>query len=768
MFTMKVLAFIFYFFLCTFFLFAQKTVSIIPQPVSLQINDGSFVIDENTNIEFNKKQKELFSVAGFFASSVKEISGKNLSMNKKRPKNIRLLIEFNPTVGDEGYLLEVTPTSINLKANTKVGILYGLQSLMQTLPAIRTNARLEVPCMTVTDYPRFKWRGMHLDVSRHFFGPEIIKEYIDLMATYKMNVFHWHLVDDQGWRIEIKKYPELTETGAWRVDHTNTVWSSRPQAKVGENPSYGGYYTQEQIKEIINYAADRNVTIVPEIEMPGHVASAVSSYPEFSCTQKPQLPLTGGNYTNMASNYCAGNDSVFTFLENVLTEVINLFPSQYIHIGGDEVDKGSWKICPHCQARMKTEGLKDENELQSYFIKRIEKFIVSKQRKMIGWDEILEGGLAPEAAVMSWRGEAGGIEAARMKHEVVMTPGSPCYFDHYQAGPEGEPLAIGGFNTLKKVYDYEPVPRELSEIDAKYVLGAQGNVWTEYITTPEYLEYMVLPRMPALAEVLWTTKEKKDWDGFNVRLQSHFRSYEQKGLHFCPGNFTVNINPGSQNGKLTVALSSEIVNSKIYYTTDGTEPTLQSKPYTEPIEITSTLMLKASTVVNGRIMGTKAAMQNFVTHKAIGRPVSYTNPVSQYYQADGPNSLTDGVRGTDAVGKYWHGFSAKDLIATVDLGEEKNIQHLALGCLQHYNDWIFLPQSVRFETSVDGISFTEVATVSNPIEINRKNALFDFVADFSSRRVRFVKVTAKNNLCPPGHNGAGKPGWLFADEIVAE
>ena len=761
----------FFFFLLLFSpfcFFAQQSVNIIPQPVSLHVNKGNFLIDANTAIQFNPAQKDLKPVAVFFAVAVKNISGNSLPVNTTKQKTIQLKIEKIAAIGDEGYQLDVTSSSISIKANTKAGILYGLQSLLQTLPAVRTNAALEIPCMSIMDYPRFKYRGMHLDVSRHFFGPEIIKEYIDLMASYKMNVFHWHLVDDQGWRIEIKKYPALTNTGAWRVDQTDKVWGSRPQAKQGEQPTYGGYYTQQQIKEIIQYAADRNVTIVPEIEMPGHVASAIASYPYLSCTQKPQLPLTGGNYTNMSSNYCAGNDSVFIFLQNVLTEVINLFPSKYIHIGGDEVDKGPWKICPRCQARIKAEGLKDENELQSYFIKCIEKFIVSKKRKMIGWDEILEGGLAPEATVMSWRGEAGGIEAAKMKHDVVMTPGSPCYFDHYQAGPEGEPLAIGGMNTLKNVYDYEPIPKELNEEEGKFVLGAQGNVWTEYITTAEYLEYMVLPRMPALAEVLWTPKENRNWNSFNERLQNHFKAYGQKGLHYCPGNFTVNIKPSSQNGKLVVTLSTEILNGEIYYTTDGEEPVLQSNKYTGPVEINSSVVLKASTVVNGRIMGVQAAKQNFVMHKAIGRAVSYTNPVSKYYMADGPNSLTDGVRGTDAVGKYWHGFSGKDLIATVDLGEAKTIQSISLGCLQQYNDWIFLPQSVKFETSADGIAFTEIKTVNNPIDINQRNALFDFKTSFPAQAVRYIRVTAKNNLCPPGHSGAGKPGWLFADEIVVE
>ncbi len=747
---------------------AQQTANIIPQPVSVKLQFGSFVLTANTSVQYDPKQKELKAAADFLNEQLKQITGFNLPVNNSKSTIIRLSIERLSVIGDEGYLLKVQKNNINIKANSKVGIIYGIQSLLQTLPAIRTNEKLEIPCLSITDYPRFKYRGMHLDVSRHFFGPEFIKEYIDLIAAYKMNIFHWHLVDDQGWRIEIKKYPNLTATGAWRVDHTSIVWGSRPQAKEDEVANYGGYYTQEQIKEIIQYAAIRNVTIIPEIEMPGHVASAIASYPQLSCTQQFQLPLTGGNYTGMASNYCAGNDSVFTFLENVLDEVVQLFPSTYIHIGGDEVDKDSWKKCNKCQARINKVGLKNEEELQSYFIRRIEKYLISKKRKMIGWDEILEGGLAPEATVMSWRGEAGGIEAAKMKHDVIMTPGKPVYFDHYQAGPEGEPIAIGGMNTLKNVYDYEPVPKELNAEETKYVLGAQANLWTEYITTAEHVEYMILPRMPALAEVVWSSKENRNWQSFNERLQNYLRAYGQRGLRYCPGNYTVSIKPVAQNGKLFVTLSSEIMSSEIVYTTDGREPTLNSNKYNAPLEINSTVLLKVSTVENGRIMGVQAARQSFMMHKGIGKNVTYFNPVSRYYMADGPNSLTDGVRGTNTVGKFWHGFSGKDLIATIDLGDTKTIQSLALGCLQNYNDWIFLPQSVKFETSVNGTDFEKVQTVTNPVGINEKNAQFDFKTSFPAKAARFIRVTANNNFCPPGHSGAGKPGWIFADEIIVE
>ena len=756
------------FFIFPLFCIAQQEVNIIPQPAQLKLLKGYFEIDPATSVHYNTVNQDLTAAASFLTKQILNLSGIPMPQNKKTGKSIQLKMISSAQIGQEGYLLNVTPKSITISANTHRGLIYGIQSLLQTLPAIRTNAALQVPCLEIVDYPRFAYRGMHLDVSRHFFGPEFVKTYIDLIASYKMNTFHWHLVDDQGWRIEIKKYPKLTSVGAWRVDQNDIAWGSRPQAKPGEAATYGGYYTQEQIKDIIRYAEERNISIIPEIEMPGHVASAIASYPYLSCTQKPQLPLTGGNYSGMASGYCAGNDSVFTFLENVLAEVIQLFPSKYIHIGGDELDKEPWKVCPRCQARIKKEGLKNVDELQSYFIKRIEKFVNSKNRKIIGWDEILEGGLAPDATVMSWRGETGGIEAAKMHHHVIMTPGKPLYFDHYQAGPEGEPQAFGGMNTLKNVYDYEPIPAELSADQAKYVLGAQANLWCESIQTPDHVTYMILPRMPALAEVLWSAKENRNWQSFNARLQHHFKSYGQKGLRYCHGNYTVQIKPISQEGKLLVNLSTEIVNADIYYTLDGTEPTLSSNIYNAPIEITHSVLLKASTIINGRIMGVQAAKQNFVMHKAIAKTVIYQYPVSRFYLADGPNSLTDGVRGTNVVGKFWHGFSGKDLVATIDLGETQNIQSIALGCLQSYSDWIFLPQSVSIESSLNGTDYEQVQTVQNPISINEKNARFDFKAAFPAKPMRFIRVSAKNNLCPKGHPGEGKPGWIFADEIVVE
>ncbi len=748
-------------------LFAQTSVNIIPKPVEIVLGAGSFNLNEETSIRIENAKKELKPAAVFLSAYLSQVSGFLPKVQSKVNNAIILALRKNEAIGNEGYLLNVTPTEITITANTKEGIIYGMQSLFQTLPQIRTNAKLLIPVMNITDYPRFKWRGMHLDVSRHFFSPEMVKEYINLLASYKLNMFHWHLVDDQGWRIEIKKYPKLTSVGAWRVDKTDLPWSDRPVAKANEPATYGGYYTQKQIKDIIKFAAERNVNIVPEIEMPGHVATAITAYPFLSCSQRPQFNITGGNYTTASSNYCAGNEETFKFLTGVLDEVVALFPSKYIHLGGDEVDKTAWKTCPRCQARISKEGLKDVDELQSYFMRRMENYLIGKNKKMIGWDEILEGGLAPEATVMSWRGEAGGIAAAKMKHDVVMTPGTPVYFDHYQAGPEGEPLAIGGFNSLKMVYNYEPIPAQLNADEEKYVLGAQANVWTEYITTRAKLEYMVLPRMLALAEVVWTPKAKKNWVDFSDRLNYHFRGFEQKGYNFSEGNFKVAIKATPISGKLFADLSTDSPKGEIYYSLNGSDPDTESLKYSVPFSIDSTLTLKAITVINGKKMGMKPAEQHFSMHKAVGKNVVYKYPVSSYYQADGPNSLTDGVRGGATVGKYWHGFSGTDVIATVDLGAVTEIKSMRLGALQNYSDWIFLPKAVTFESSIDGINFTTIAKVNNPISVDQKSAMFDFKTDFAPLKAKFVRVVVTNlGAAPKNHPGAGKKVWVFLDEFM--
>ncbi len=752
---------------------AQQTPNIIPQPLSMEVKNGNFLIDENVSIKTLSTDKSVADVIAFFTKYVKQITGFSLSQKVVKSKIIEFKIEKTSEIGEEGYTLSVTPKSILIKANTPKGLFYGVQTLIQTLPFIRTNQVPQIPCMDIKDSPRFAWRGFMLDVSRHFFSTEMIKEVIDIMSSYKMNVFHWHLTDGTGWRLEIKKYPKLTEQAAWRIDDWGKTWNWAEVAFNADRKkaTYGGFYTQAQAKEIVAYAQARNITVVPEIEMPGHSQAAMAAFPELSCHPSVHFGTTGDFFANkVEGNYCAGNDAAFSFLQDVLTEVMAIFPSKYIHVGGDEVEKDSWKKCPKCQTRIKAEGLKNENELQSYFMHRIEKFITSKNRKMIGWDEILEGGLAPEATVMSWRGEAGGIEAAKMKHNVVMSPGSPCYFDHYQGDPETEPAAFGGFNTLKRVYNYEPIPAEMTAEDAKYVLGAQANLWTEMIRKQEGIEYMILPRLLALSEVVWSPKMQRDWLGFNQRLQPHLVGFEQKGLHYSKGNFKVDIKPVVENSKISISLETENTEGVIHYTTDGTNPTVGSPKFEKPFEVNKSMTVKAALALNNQIMTTKPAEQSFTFNKATGKNVQYATPFNKNYPANGANSLTDGFRGTKDHGKQWHSFSGKDMVATIDMGTPTAASSITIGCLQNYGSWIFFPQWVKFEISEDGLNFIEIKTVQNMIPpIVGPAQLQDFKVEFAEKKIKTIRITAKNlGVCPKGHPGEGGDAWIFLDEVLVD
>lgn len=508
-------------------------IMIIPQPQQITIGDDTFSVNEGTKIIDN-------SNLNIQSQYLNEIFKKTLGFSLKEgsPEDadegncIILKIDQDlQSVNDEGYVLSITKKGIVISANSEKGVFYGIQSLFQIILSAdiysdNNNNKLSLPTLSITDEPLFEYRGMHLDVCRHIFPVDFIYKYIDLLAYYKFNTFHWHLTEDQGWRIEIKKYPKLTEVGSFRDETLIGHYGDKPVKYDGKR--YGGYYTQDEIRKIVSYAAKKQITIIPEIEMPGHSLAALASYPELGCTGGPyKTATTWGVFEDI---YCT-KEETFDFLQNVLLEVMELFPSKYIHIGGDEAPKKKWKDCSVCQSTIKREGLKDEHELQSYFIQRIEKFLNTHGRNIIGWDEILEGGLAPNATVMSWRGIDGGIAAANMGHDAIMTPGSHCYFDHYQANPENEPIAIGGYTTLEKVYFYNPVPEDVSVSNAKHILGAQGNVWTEYMETPEHVEYMILPRMAALSEVVWTGD--KNWEDFKIRINHHFTHYDKLGYNYC-------------------------------------------------------------------------------------------------------------------------------------------------------------------------------------------------------------------------------------------
>ncbi|MBC8215639.1 MAG: beta-N-acetylhexosaminidase [Candidatus Marinimicrobia bacterium] len=520
-------------------------MNIIPKPKSTQEYKGEFLLNSTTRIIVNLKEGPLLETAEYFAERVKLATGYELWISDNTFDHKENIIFFNlddenTKFGKEGYSLEVRPTNITIRANTSSGIFYGVQSLLQLFPVqiygnhANAGMKWSVPSVQIEDAPKYPWRGMHLDVCRHFYPKEFIKKYIDLLALHKMNVFHWHLTEDQGWRIEIMNYPQLTEIGAWRVDRSGIIWNERKIQQPGETADYGGFYTQQDILEIVDYAAKRCILVVPEIELPGHALAALAAYPEYSCTGGPFDVATGG-YWPIVDVFCPGNENTFTFLEGILDEVMTLFPGEYIHIGGDEVNKANWGKCPKCQQRIIAEGLNDENELQSYFIKRIEKFVSSKGKKLIGWDEILEGGIPPEATIMSWRGIGGGIEAAKQNHDVIMSPTDYCYFDYYQGTPSSEPDAFpDSLLLLEKVYEYNPTPPDLTPAEKAHILGGQGNVWTEYMPTSDQVEYMVLPRMSALAEAVWSSGAEKDFHEFYERLNVHCRRLDELKVNYRP------------------------------------------------------------------------------------------------------------------------------------------------------------------------------------------------------------------------------------------
>ena len=512
-----------------------SVLPLIPQPVTVETATGQFVLTIHSEIIGSEAA---MPVMRYLRRALAPATGYTLPIStaaKSGHPNIlfKLNSELTGELGKEGYRLTVTPQSVQIEAAENNGLFYACQTLRQLLPAaiFQTHQVRDItwaiPCVRITDKPRFPWRGMHLDVARHFMPKAFVKKYIDLLALHKMNIFHWHLTEDQGWRIEIKKYPKLTDIGAWR---TETVIGRNTDHYDGT--PHGGFYTQDDVREIVAYAKAQFITVIPEIEMPGHSKAALAAYPEYSCTGGPfQVHTRWGIVEEV---YCAGNDGTIRFLQDILEEVLALFPAEFIHIGGDECPKRRWKECPKCQARIKAEGLKDEYELQSWFIKQMDTFLAEKGRRLIGWDEILEGGLAPGATVMSWRGEEGGIAAANAGHDVVMAPYSHTYFDYYQADPNTEPLVGGGFTPLEKVYGYEPIPAKVALDKAGHILGTQGQVWTEYIPHSDFAEYMAFPRTCALAEVAWSPKEHNDFEAFKTRLAAHLKRLDVLNVNYRP------------------------------------------------------------------------------------------------------------------------------------------------------------------------------------------------------------------------------------------
>jgi len=652
-------------------------------PRSVEYHSGNFTISPETkfytNLSVESRQALTDYLEGTSLGSVpfaESTTGNNgIELN---------LCDSSIVTGNEAYRIEIDKKGVRLSANTETGIFYGLQTLLQLL---NNGDNKTLPALTINDSPRFPYRGLHLDVSRHFFDKEFVKKQLNAMAYFKMNRLHWHLTDGAGWRIEIKKYPRLTSFAAWRpFDKLNDWWvGGRTFCEQDDPRAVGGYYTQDDIREVVAYAAERHITIIPEIEMPGHSEEVLATYPELSCSGKP--------YVN--ADFCIGTEKTFEFLENVLLEVIDLFPSEYIHIGGDEASKSSWNTCPRCQKRMADEHLNSVDELQSYMIHRIEKFLNDHGRKIIGWDEIIEGGLSPTATVMSWRGEEGGIKAVKAGNQAIMTPGKYCYLDAFQDAPNTQPMAIGGYLTLEKVYSFEPVPDSLSTKEAELILGVQGNVWTEHIPTPEHYEYMIYPRILALAEIGWSPSEVKKWDNFHTRALQAVNILREQGYNPFP-------------------LEKEV----------GDKPESYQK----------------------------------VNHLAIGKKVTYANPYSNHYAAQGEKTLVDGVRGGWMYNDdRWQGFIDCDFDVTIDLGKETDIKQVCAEFIQLKGPYVWLPKQVIISSSIDGEHYDTLATIDNDISPDIETLQFKEFGWAGNAKARYIRYKALSN----GIAG----GWLFTDEI---
>lgn len=649
----------------------RKEIDVIPMPRSVEYHSGNFTISTETKFYTNLSAESRQALTDYLEGT--SLSSVSFAESATGNNGIELnLCDSSIVTGNEAYRIEIDKKGVRLSANTETGIFYGLQTLLQLL---NNGDNKTLPALTINDSPRFPYRGLHLDVSRHFFDKEFVKKQLNAMAYFKMNRLHWHLTDGAGWRIEIKKYPRLTSFAAWRpFDKLNDWWvGGRTFCEQDAPRAVGGYYTQDDIREVVAYAADRHITIIPEIEMPGHSEEVLATYPELSCSGKP--------YVN--ADFCIGTEKTFEFLENVLLEVIDLFPSEYIHIGGDEASKSSWKTCPRCQKRMADEHLNSVDELQSYMIHRIEKFLNDHGRKIIGWDEIIEGGLSPTATVMSWRGEEGGIKAVKAGNQAIMTPGKYCYLDAFQDAPNTQPMAIGGYLTLEKVYSFEPVPDSLSTKEAELILGVQGNVWTEHIPTPEHYEYMIYPRILALAEIGWSPSEVKKWDNFHTRALQAVNMLREQGYNPFP-------------------LEKEI----------GDKPESYQK----------------------------------VNHLAIGKKVTYANLYSNHYAAQGEKTLVDGVRGGWMYNDdRWQGFIDCDFDVTIDLGKETDIKQVCAEFIQLKGPYVWLPKQVIISSSVDGEHYDTLATVDNDISPDIETLQFKEFGWEGNAKARYIRYKALSN-----------------------
>lgn len=746
--------------------FTMKDLAIIPQPESVVLGKGSFRFTKETVFVIDPA---LMPARRSFLEQFEKASGFRFSVQKVALLTNYVVIDTDTSLPKEGYTLTVNPKEIIIKAGGYNGALYALETLRQLLPKefeSTTPVKTDwvVPAVTITDAPQYAWRGLMLDASRHFFPKEYILKTLDRMAMLKLNTFHFHLVDNEGWRIEIKKYPKLTEVGAWRVDQEDKLWNERTpnSANAFANPAtapkkYGGFYTQEDIKEIVAYASARGITVIPEIEMPAHAMSAIAAYPELSCHKRP-IGVPSGAVWPITDIYCAGQEETFTFLEDVLTEVMELFPSKYIHVGGDEATHTEWEKCLKCQARMKDHHLKDVHQLQSYFIKRIDDFLVSKGRTLVGWDEIMDGGLANNAVVMNWRGIEVGKKALEQGNPVVLT--SDCYIDNYQGLPDYEPQANGGYLPLKTLYHYSLEKENLSPALQKNILGTQANLWAEHVGSTEHSEYMLFPRLLALAEISWTTDNLKNWDNFINRTQAFMKRLDVMKVNYARSMYQVVPTVENQKGNIFLKLDCEVPNADIRYALGDTSMEKATK-YQQPIALNRSTTFKA-TVFSGKATNTITTGE-VTFHKAIDKKVSYSPLYHKSYQGQGEATLTNIIRGTKNFHDgQWLGWLGDDVTLTLDLKQATEVREVRIGVMDAQASGIYFPIKFMVFLSNDGKNYREVATHNEPCVVRGKATLKDFVLKFSPTEARYIKLTLKNVKTPP----KGGDAWLFIDEIL--
>jgi hexosaminidase len=757
---------------CSSAVVKQADYEVIPLPQEiLPAASGEFQLNGNTVITYPKGNEAMKRNAEFLAEYINAQTGVKLKVtDEPASKNAIVLTLALASDNEEAYSLQVNPDLITLTGASEAGVFYGVQTLRKSIAEAEAGDKLTFPAVTINDYPRFAYRGAHFDVSRHFFPADSVKRFIDMLALHNINRFHWHLTDDQGWRVEIKKYPKLTEVGSVRPGTViGKDWNS------SDSIPHGGFYTQEEMKDIVAYAQERHITVIPEIDLPGHMLAALTAYPELGCTGGPyQLWQRWGVSEDVL---CAGNEKTLQFITDVLEEVTEIFPSKYIHVGGDECPKVRWASCPKCQAKIKELGLKSdakhtkEQRLQSYIINYAENFLNSKGRQIIGWDEILEGGLAPNATVMSWRGEVGGIEAARQKHQAIMTPNSYLYFDYYQTAEiESEPLAIGGCLPVERVYSYEPIPSSLTPEEASYIIGVQANLWTEYIPTFSHVEYMELPRMAALSEVQWTMPEKKDYVSFLKRLPQLIQVYKQQHYNYAKHVLGVSALylPDFNEGVMKVVLST-VDNAPIYYTLDGTEPTVNSQLYSDTLKINSTVALKAVAIRDGE--PSLLLAKDITFNKATLKPIQMLKPICERYKFKGEQTLVDGMAGGPNYGTgQWIAFQKNDMEAVVDLKELTSVEKAWVRTYVEIGEEVVGLRKFTVAVSEDGKNFKEVASESYPaVSENDKNGIYTHELTFAPVQARYVKLIAQpENSLPAWHWGKGRPGFIFVDEIGVE